>query len=85
MEVMSCLIGDMCSLSALVSILHCFEKRITHHVHHYHKINIKSIALTFAYIFSIHVIQIYSGITSARVLDGELLYTEILEILRLPT
>ena len=27
-----------------------------------------------------HIIQIYSGITSGRVLDGELLYTEILEV-----
>ena len=27
-----------------------------------------------------HVIQIYSGITSGRVLDGELLYTKILEV-----
>ena len=26
------------------------------------------------------IIQIYSGITSGRVLDGELLYTEILEV-----
>ena len=26
------------------------------------------------------MIQIYSGITSGRVLDGELLYTEILEV-----
>ena len=28
----------------------------------------------------IHIIQIYSGLTSGRVLDGELLYTEILEV-----
>ena len=28
----------------------------------------------------IHIIQIYSGITSGRGLDGELLYTEILEV-----
>ena len=28
----------------------------------------------------IHIIQIYSRITSGRVLDGELLYTEILEV-----
>ena len=27
-----------------------------------------------------HIIQIYSGITSGRVLDGELLYTKILEV-----
>ena len=27
-----------------------------------------------------YVIQIYSGITSGRVLDGELLYTKILEV-----
>ena len=27
-----------------------------------------------------HIIQIYSGITSSGVLDGELLYTEILEV-----
>ena len=27
-----------------------------------------------------HIIQIYSGITSGRVLDGELLYTTILEV-----
>ena len=27
-----------------------------------------------------YIIQIYSGITSGRVLDGELLYTEILEV-----
>ena len=27
----------------------------------------------------IHIIQIYSGITSGTVLDGELLYTKILE------
>ena len=26
------------------------------------------------------IIQIYSGITSGRVLDGELLYTKILEV-----
>ena len=29
---------------------------------------------------SYHIIQIYSGITSGRVLDGELLYAEILEV-----
>ena len=28
----------------------------------------------------IHIIKIYSGITSSRVLNGELLYTEILEV-----
>ena len=28
----------------------------------------------------IYIIQVYSGITSGRVLDGELLYTEILEV-----
>ena len=27
-----------------------------------------------------HIIQIYSGMTSGRVLDGELLYTKILEV-----
>ena len=27
-----------------------------------------------------HIIQIYSGITTGRVLDGELLYTKILEV-----
>ena len=27
-----------------------------------------------------YIIQIYSGITSGRVLDGELLYTKILEV-----
>ena len=27
-----------------------------------------------------YISQIYSGITSGRVLDGELLYTEILEV-----
>ena len=31
------------------------------------------------YLF-IYIIQIYSGITSGRVLDGELLYTAILEV-----
>ena len=30
--------------------------------------------------FCAHIIQIYSGITSGRVLDGELLYTKILEV-----
>ena len=29
---------------------------------------------------SIHISQVYSGITNGRVLDGELLYTEILEV-----
>ena len=28
----------------------------------------------------LHIVQIYSGITSGRVLDGELLYAEILEV-----
>ena len=28
----------------------------------------------------IYIIQIYSGITSGRVFDGELLYTKILEV-----
>ena len=28
----------------------------------------------------LYIIQIFSGITSGRVLDGELLYTEILEV-----
>ena len=38
------------------------------------------------YIFESYITQIYSGITSGRVLDGELLYTEILEVnLHLPT
>ena len=38
-------------------------------------------------IFTYHIIQIYSGITSGRVLDGELLYTKILEVnlFHLPT
>ena len=30
--------------------------------------------------FKYHIIQIYSRITSGRVLDGELLYTAILEV-----
>ena len=29
---------------------------------------------------SLYIIQIYSGITSVRVFDGEVLYTEILEV-----
>ena len=32
------------------------------------------------YILTYDIIQIYSGITSGRVLDGELLYTNILEV-----
>ena len=32
------------------------------------------------YLICIYILQIYSGITSGRVLDGELLYTEILEV-----
>ena len=31
-------------------------------------------------IYQIYIIQIYSGITSRRVLDGELLYTKILDV-----
>ena len=30
--------------------------------------------------FTVQIIQIYSGITSGRVFDGEPLYTEILEL-----
>ena len=30
--------------------------------------------------YYIHIIQIYSGITSGRVLDGELIYIKILEV-----
>ena len=36
--------------------------------------------VTYIYIFNPHVIQICPGITSGRVLDGELLYTKILEV-----
>ena len=32
------------------------------------------------HILQVHTIQIYSGITSCRVLDGELLHTKILEV-----
>ena len=32
------------------------------------------------YIYFIYIIQIYSGITSGRVFDGELLYIKILEV-----
>ena len=32
------------------------------------------------FIFSINAIHMYSGITSGRVLDGEHLYTKILEV-----
>ena len=32
------------------------------------------------YVLSIYTIHMYSGITSGRVLNGELLYTKILEV-----
>ena len=32
------------------------------------------------YLYPDNVIQIYSGITSGRVLDGELFYTKIVEV-----
>ena len=34
----------------------------------------------YIYIAKYHIIQVYSGITSGRVLDGELLYTKIQEV-----
>ena len=34
----------------------------------------------YKYILNINTIYMYSGITSGRVLDGELLYTKILEV-----
>ena len=36
--------------------------------------------VTYIYIFNPYIIQICLGITSGRVLDGELLYTKILEV-----
>ena len=36
--------------------------------------------MSFLHIFIIHIIQIYSGITSGRVLNGKLIYTKILEV-----
>ena len=38
------------------------------------------VKLTKLNIYLFNVIQIYSGITSGKVLDGELLYTKILEV-----
>ena len=41
------------------------------------KVTLNNVMLIY---FNFNVIHIYSGITSGRVLDGELLYTEILEV-----
>ena len=46
----------------------------------------EDLSVTFTYILPflviqvLYIIQIYSGITSGRVLEGELLYTKILEV-----
>ena len=42
--------------------------------------NLILLTLLFHYKNVNYIIQIYSGITSGRVLDGELLYTKILEV-----
>ena len=39
-----------------------------------------NVSVIWWYIKSFNIIQICSGITSGRVLDGELLYTKILEV-----
>ena len=43
-------------------------------------INIHYNIYSYIYIYGYNTIRMYSGITSGRVLNGELLYTKILEV-----